>query len=180
LARPGPVHVASHGTLNAWNPLFSRIELVRPRTGANPSNDGRLEVHELLGIVIRSPLVFFSGCETGRARAVTRDPVRGTVDLTLAQAALAAGAANVISTLWRIDDAGAGEFAARFYAHLKGSSVAHAVARAQRELIADTRYASPYYWAGYTWSGAGRAGGGSQEGLSASVSSPIGRSPVTH
>ena len=124
LARQGPVHVASHGTLNAWNPLFSRIELVRPRTGATPSNDGRLEVHELLGLVIRSPLVFFSGCETGRARAVTRDPVRGTVDLTLAQAALAAGAANVISTLWRIDDAGAGEFAARFYAHLKGSSVA--------------------------------------------------------
>ena len=179
LARPVPVHVASHGTLNVWNPLFSRLELVRPRSGAEPMNDGRLEVHELLGLVIRSPLVFFSGCETGRARAVTRDPVRGTVDLTLAQAALAAGAANVISTLWRIDDAGAGEFAARFYAHLGKRPVAEALSRAQRELLADARYASPYYWAGYTLSGEGLVSRGSQNELAISVSGTISPNPVT-
>jgi CHAT domain-containing protein len=175
LSRSVPVHVASHGTLNAWNPLFSRIDLIRPRTDAEPMNDGRLEVHELLGLVVNAPLVFFSGCETGRSRAVTRDPVRGTVDLTLAQAALASGATNVVSTLWRIDDAGAGEFAARFYAQLAQRSITEAVARAQRDLIADDRYASPYYWAAYTLSGEGLSAGGSQEDLTASVSSPIGR-----
>ena len=43
---------------------------------------------------------------------------KGTAELTLAQAFLSAGAANVILTLWRIDDAGAGEFAKAFYSAL--------------------------------------------------------------
>jgi hypothetical protein len=61
------VHVATHGVLNGVNPLFSRIELVRGRS-PSPDNDGRLEVHEVLGLEIHSPLVFLSGCETGLGR----------------------------------------------------------------------------------------------------------------
>ena len=153
LAGSGVVHVATHGILNVNNPMFSRIELSRsPDSG----DDGRLEVHEILGMAIRSPLVFFSGCETGAALEWTDDPVRGTADLTLAQAVLAAGATNVIMTLWRIEDAGAAVFAGRFYRNLGGMPVADAFAAAQREMAADPRYTSPYYWAGYTLSGAGR------------------------
>ena len=148
------VHVATHGVVNARNPVFSRIELARP-SPATLDDDGRLEVHEILGLTIRSPLVFLSGCETGANRGWSDDPVRGTGDLTLAQAVLAAGAPNVITTLWRIDDAGAAEFAARFYRRLQASTVASALAEAQREMAADPRYASPYYWAGYTLSGTG-------------------------
>jgi hypothetical protein len=140
--------------VNARNPVFSRIELARP-SPATLDDDGRLEVHEILGLTIRSPLVFLSGCETGANRGWSDDPVRGTGDLTLAQAVLAAGAPNVITTLWRIDDAGAAEFAARFYRRLQASTVASALAEAQREMAADPRYASPYYWAGYTLSGTG-------------------------
>jgi CHAT domain-containing protein len=170
LASPRVVHVATHGSLNARNPMFSRIELSRPRGGGSVEieNDGRLEVHELIGLVIRSPLVFFSGCETGAGQAWTDDPVRGTADHTLAQAALAAGAGNVVSTLWRIDDAGAAEFARRFYAHLSRGSVSGALAAAQREMAADARYANPYFWAGYTLSGEGRYGE-SQSEAAASV-----------
>jgi len=167
------VHVATHGVVNARNPVFSRIELVRP---ARPSldDDGRLEVHEILGLTIRSPLVFLSGCETGANRGWSDDPVRGTGDLTLAQAVLAAGAPNVITTLWRIDDAGGAEFAARFYGRLQTSTVASALAEAQRETTADARYASPYYWAGYTLSGTGDLRPQSASPLSVSHSSQAG------
>jgi CHAT domain-containing protein len=155
LAKPGVVHVATHGVLNTRNPMFSRIELARSATFSG-DDDGRLEVHELLGLGIRSTLVFLSGCETGAGQEWSDDPVRGAAELTLAQAFLSAGAANVVLTLWRIDDAGAAEFAGRFYRELPRQALAEAVAAAQRSISSDARYASPYYWAGYILSGAER------------------------
>jgi CHAT domain-containing protein len=155
-----PVHVATHGTLNARNPMFSRVDLARPRSRTTRSDDdGRLEVHELIGLVVRSPLVFFSGCETGAEQPWIDDPVRGSAEHTLAQATLSAGASNVISTLWRIDDAAAAEFARRFYGHLSREFVSSALALAQQEMTTHPTYASPYYWAAYTLSGEGRFGG---------------------
>ena len=159
-----PVHVATHAVINARNPMFSRIELARPRV-ASSDDDGRLEVHELLGLTVRSPLVFLSGCETGARYEWMDDPVKGTAELTLAQALLSAGAANVILTLWRIDDAGAGTFAKTFYSGLFRLSAADALADAQRQLSEDARYGNPYYWAGYLLAGAG-----AQDSTSTSVS----------
>jgi CHAT domain-containing protein len=164
------VHVATHGVLNVRNPSFSRLELARPNDATVNDDDGRLEVHEILGLSIRSPLVFLSGCETGANLGWGDDPVRGTGDLTLAQAVLAAGAPNVVMTLWRIDDAGAAEFAGRFYRRLHSTTVAGALADAQRQMANDRRYASPYYWAGYTLSGSGELQV-PQAGPDASVSS---------
>jgi CHAT domain-containing protein/Tfp pilus assembly protein PilF len=167
LVNPGVVHVATHGVLNVRNPMFSRIELARPASFKG-DDDGRLEVHELLGLGIRSSLVFLSGCETGAVQEWTDDPVRGAAELTLAQAFLSAGAANVVVTLWRIDDAGAAAFAGQFYRALQRQSLAEAVAAAQRSMASDSHYASPYYWAGYILSGGGS--GGAQEAVSSSVS----------
>jgi CHAT domain-containing protein len=168
LGSHGIVHVATHGVLNVRNPMFSRIELARSAAFTG-DDDGRLEVHELLGLGIRSELVFLSGCETGAGQEWTDDPVRGAAELTLAQAFLSAGAANVVVTLWRIDDAGAAAFAREFYRALPHESIAGAVASAQQNMATDARYASPYYWAGYILSGAG-LGAGPQEAGASSVS----------
>ncbi|UCC82911.1 MAG: CHAT domain-containing protein [Gemmatimonadota bacterium] len=146
------VHVATHGVLNSRNPMFSRIELRGDATDGRPS-DGRLEVHELLGLKVRSPLVFLSGCETGVGVAWSTEYRRGEDFATLAQAFLYAGAGNVIATLWPVDDAGAGVFAARFYRHLQDAPPVEALARAQRDMMADSTYEAPYYWAAYTLSG---------------------------
>jgi CHAT domain-containing protein len=180
LAAEGPVHVATHGILNTRNPMFSRIELAR--SGSRSSrDDGRLEVHEILGLTIRSPLVFFSGCETGAGQEWSEDPLLGTGDQTLAQAVLAAGAREVISTLWRIDDQGAAAFADLFYRRLSSLGVTDAFATAQRTMSADGRFGNPYYWAGYTLSGSGRTGPESQDPGTASVSPKTGKqlSPIT-
>jgi len=159
LRSQGIVHVASHGTLNSRNPMFARVELAPVSRGSGSSaNDGRLEVHELLGTAVRSHLVFLSGCETSVAQSWLDDDVRGTDYTTLAQALLYAGAENVIGTLWRVDDAGAARFAETFYAPLTRLGLTSALASAQRAMIASPKFAHPYYWAGYILTGAGRFG----------------------
>lgn len=153
LSAGGMVHIASHGSMNPRNPMFSRIELATGK-GA-PDDDGRLEVHELLGLRISAPLVFLSGCETGIGAAGSTPFASGEDYATLAQAFLYAGARNVTATLWRIQDEGAAVFAERFYANLGSLPPAEALAAAQRDLLRSPRYASPYYWAGYQLSGDG-------------------------
>jgi len=152
----GLVHVATHGTMNARNPMFSRIEL-SPGDGPSRSEDGRLEVHEVLGLRITSSLVFLSGCETGLGTAWSTSFDRSEDYATLAQAFLYAGARNVVATLWRVADEGAAALAERFYVSLSSLGAADALAAAQRSMIADKRYGAPYFWAGYQVSGDGTA-----------------------
>jgi CHAT domain-containing protein len=157
LEEAGIVHVATHGILNALNPMFSRIELVpgRARRGDESpwTDDGRLEVHEVLGIRVASGLVFLSGCETGTGTAGATAYDRGNEFATLAQAFLSAGAGAVVATLWRVEDRGAAAFAARFYEALRTGAAPDALAAAQRAMIADPRWSSPYHWAAYRISG---------------------------
>ena len=143
--------------MNAWNPMFSRIEVAtRPNGGS--ANDGRLEVHEVLGLTIRSPLVFLSGCETGLGASWSTSFDRGEDYATLAQAFLYAGARNVVSTLWRVADESAAEFAEYFYDGLGSLQAVDALAAAQRRMLADPRYRAPYFWASYQMSGDGSTG----------------------
>jgi len=160
LAEPQPVHVATHGIMNSRNPMFSRLDVARARAGSDgvvpADDDGRLEVHELLDLTIRSPLVFLSGCETGTGAAWSTSFNRGDDYATLAEAFLFAGARNVVSTLWRIDDRGAAVFASAFYKEAADRSPTEALARAQRAMMSDPEYARPYYWAAYFVTGDGR------------------------
>ena len=161
-----PVHAATHGVLNAHNPLFSRLEFASPSRGG-PSDDGRLEVHEVLDLKISSSLVFLSGCETALGAAGSTGFARGEDFATLAQAFLYAGAENVVATLWRIEDDGAAAFATEFYKQLNRLPPAEALAAAQRTMLHDGSYAAPFYWAAYTLSGS--SGQLAQEGAELSV-----------
>ena len=146
------VHVASHGVLESSNPLFSRVELARGSSASE--NDGRFELHEILGVAVRSPLVFLSGCETEIGPARSSTFAGGDDYATLARAFLYSGARSVIATLWRIDDEGAAEFAGRFYHHLRSAgNPSEALAAAQRDLLGADPYSAPYYWAAYRLAG---------------------------
>ena len=154
LGENGVVHVASHAVMNPRNPMFSRLEL-RPDGDGSGEDDGWLEVHELLGLSIRSPLIFLSGCETGLGTAWSTDFLKGEDYATLARAFLYAGGQNVVATLWRLEDESAAIFAGLFYRALRGGTPADALVQAQRQLMAQPEYASPYYWATYRLTGAG-------------------------
>jgi CHAT domain-containing protein len=141
------VHIASHGLSNARNPMFSRIIVGRAARG--PADDGAIAVHELLGMRIRSPLVFLSGCETALA-AGDGTFGHGTEEESLAAAFLMAGTRSVVATLWRVNDAEAARIATLFYRALnQGLSPEDALAQAQRDEI---RSGSTLTWASYTLS----------------------------
>lgn len=156
LASDAVVHVATHGIMNPRNPMFSRLDLAEG--GGGPADDGRLEVHELLGLSIGARLVFLSGCETGLGSAWSTSFARGDDYATLAQAFLYAGAESVVATLWRINDEGAARFAERFYRVFPGLDPTEALADAQRSLLRHSVYRDPHYWAAYTVAGVGRQG----------------------
>ncbi|HEX5076507.1 MAG TPA: CHAT domain-containing protein [Gemmatimonadaceae bacterium] len=148
------VHIASHGEFNAQNPLFSRMVIGRVAAPDAP-NDGRLEVHEILGLHTTSPLVFLSGCETGLG---TSDGpfAQGIEEGSLAQAFLVAGAGSVVATLWPVDDTEAERVAESFYRHVAaGRSPEDALASAQREAI--RRQTGGFTWGAYAVSGTSRA-----------------------
>jgi len=156
LDRSSLVHVATHGLLNPFNPLFSRIDLApgRGRSGA-ARDDGRLEVHELLGMRIQAGLVYLSGCETGKGAAWRTGFEQGEDFVTLAQAFLYAGAGNVVATLWRVEDPAAALFAGYFYRGLRSGDPVRALAEAQRAMLADPDHGAPYYWAAFQLTGSG-------------------------
>jgi CHAT domain-containing protein len=155
----GIVHIASHATMNLASPLYSRVELAPGPAGAT-GDDGRLEVHELLQLTIRSRLVYLSGCETGLGETWATSYRAGEDYATLGQSLLYAGAGSVVATLWRIEDRAAAALAGRFYHHLQTSTAPEALTRAQRDLLADPRFAKPYYWAGHLLIGSPIAGPG--------------------
>jgi CHAT domain-containing protein len=162
LASGAIVHLAAHGELNARNPMFSWLATA-PGGPGDPAADGRLEVHEILGLTVRSPLVFLSACETGLGTAGSTGFAQGEDFATLARAFLYAGARNVVATLWRVDDQGAATFAAEYYRRLAAEGPVGALVGAQRTMLADPRFGGPYYWAGYTLAGDGRMAGKRQE-----------------
>ena len=148
LNESGVIHVATHGVMNARNPLFSRIELA-PSESSTTGDNGRLETHELLGLRITSRLVFLSGCETGVGEAWSTPFDLGEDYTTLARSFLFAGARNVIASLWRVDDEGAAELARRFYDALRTLPAAEALAQAQVQMLSAGRWRSPYFWAAF-------------------------------
>jgi CHAT domain-containing protein len=143
------VHVASHGTHNSQNPLFSRM-IVGSAQHPTAADDGQLEVHEILGLQTTSRLVFLSGCETGLGSGTESAFEPGSEEGSLAQAFLIAGAQTVVATLWRVDDAESVDLAKVFYRQVRlGASPAEALAIAQRTSIRQPGYS----WAAYTVSG---------------------------
>ncbi|MFN2638080.1 MAG: CHAT domain-containing protein [Gemmatimonadaceae bacterium] len=155
LAAGRPIHIASHGTHNAQNPLFSRMVVGSPKNGAT-EDDGALEVHEILGLSTTSPLVYLSGCETALAGAADNSFKSAADENSLAQAFLIAGARTVVATLWKVDDAAAAAIANGFYHQLQaGAYPQDALAKTQRTALKGGRNLT---WAAYTVSTAGLHG----------------------
>ncbi len=97
-----------------------------------PASDGVLLAAELTGIDLRgTDLVVLSACETASGESLDGEGVMG-----LRRALNAAGATNVVMTLWPVDDAATVEVMEVFYQkYLSGIPAAKAMAETQRELL---------------------------------------------
>jgi CHAT domain-containing protein len=136
------VHIAAHGLFRLDSPNFSHIKLA----------DRQLSAIEVFNLDLSScSLVTLSACETGRAVVGGVDEVIG-----LGRGFLYAGAASLLPTLWKVDDASCAELMEMFYqALLYGQAKATALASAQRAFIARARTSirpyrvHPYFWAAF-------------------------------
>jgi CHAT domain-containing protein len=139
------LHLAGYGVLNQRNPLFSYVQLA-----PGGEYDGRLEVHEVLGLNLAADLVVLSACQTGLGSGALADVPTGDDWVGLTRAFLHAGAGHVVATLWPVDDWGTAALMERFYGAAAASEdPARALALAQRGLIATAATAHPFYWAGF-------------------------------
>jgi CHAT domain-containing protein len=142
------IHLATYGVLNKQNPLFSYVEL------APGTDGGALEVYEVFGLDLSADLVVLSACQTGLASGALGDVPAGDDWIGLTQAFLTAGAAQVIATLWPVEDEASATLMQRFYrAYRIGSDPGPALAAAQRAMLSSPATANPYYWAGFQLTG---------------------------
>ena len=140
------MHFSTHGYFNAKNPLLSGLELE-----ADASNDGLLEVHEILNLSLHAELVTLSACETGLSSGFFNQLPAGDEFVGLTRAFLLAGSHSVLATLWEVDDRSTVEIMEGFYRHLDPSGrtgdQADSLVQVQRELRKSKQYRHPFYWA---------------------------------
>lgn len=145
------VHIASHGLVDLQYPMLSSLLL------ANESGDGPalLRPHDILGLDLQAELVVLSGCETGQGRIIAGDGA-----MSLARPFLIAGAEQVLSSLWKVDDHRTAMFMQRFYQHLLVDKLATVAALQQTQawMHLQPATAHPYFWAGFVLNSAVQTG----------------------
>jgi CHAT domain-containing protein len=125
------------------NPLFSGLELEKDQ-----EDNGRLEVHEILGLRLDADLVTLSACETALGSGQLAEDPAGDDLVGLTRAFLSAGSDAVLATLWEVNDRSTLRLMRRFYRSLPEAGRAASLARAQRFLCrVPGRYRHPYFWA---------------------------------
>jgi CHAT domain-containing protein len=129
-AAPQLLHIATHGYVDALRPRLSALAL--SRDSASSSDGGVFGLLDILDIRLNSRLVVLSACDTSRGRLLPGEGVLGP-----AQAFLQSGAASVLASYWRIDDAATAAFMRSFYKYLlrEHVPVAAALRRAQLEQL---------------------------------------------
>ncbi len=137
------IHLATHGYFNKLNPLLSGLEL-EPGDG----EDGRLEVHEILGLRLQADLVTLSACDTALGSGYFAEVPAGDDFVGLTRAFLFAGSPSVLASLWEVNDRSTLRLMRSFYRHLRKSDKVTALALAQREMYENNgQHVHPYFWA---------------------------------
>lgn len=170
--RPRILHLATHGfflenneqdvggdrrgghnpmAVAAENPLLrSGLALAGFNQRQSGGDDGVLTALEVTGIDLHgTELVVMSACDTGRGDVVNGDGVYG-----LRRAFTLAGARSQVSTLWKVDDGVTKRMMVAYYQNLlQGMGRTEAMRQVQLEMLKDSSYQTPYYWAAFVASG---------------------------
>jgi CHAT domain-containing protein/Tfp pilus assembly protein PilF len=136
------IHLATHGFFNHTNPLFSGVQLE-----ADDENDGRLEVHEVMGLHLKTRLVTLSACDTALGGGDFSEIPAGDEFVGLSRAFLEAGSEAVLASLWKVNDRSTLTMMGQLYQALKTHSGPQALTLAQRAMIGNPLYRHPFYWA---------------------------------
>ena len=130
------IHIASHAHANSPGGMPPQIEFF----------DSTLFLNEIYAMHTNPGLVVLSACETGIGII---DKSEGA--MSLARGFYYAGAKNIITSLWSVDDRSTALLFSDFYKGLSGNDYALALYHAKQNYLknANETTASPYYWAGF-------------------------------
>jgi CHAT domain-containing protein/tetratricopeptide (TPR) repeat protein len=139
---------ATHAVMDDRWPELSGIVL-STLDHRGKSRPGYLALHDIYDLELSADLVVLSACETAVGRAA-----RGEGLLSLARGFLQAGAAQVLASLWRVDDQATARLMERVNQGLLAQDLdpEDALRRAVTAFREDPRNARrghPYYWAGF-------------------------------
>ncbi|MEO0868167.1 MAG: CHAT domain-containing protein [Cyanobacteria bacterium J06642_11] len=141
LADADIIHLATHGLLDERQGLSSAIALT-PISDTNPDNNGLLTAQEVMQLNLKADLVVLSACNTGRGR-ITGDGVVG-----LSRSFLAAGANNLVASLWAVPDEATAMLMTEFYQQLQ-TEPDKAAALRQAMLTTLAEHPEPRDWAAF-------------------------------
>ena len=142
------VHVAAHASVDAIDPLHSKIYLAK---GGELS--GNIEAREVYAMTLDAvSLVTLSACETGLGKVSRGDEIWG-----FTRSFLSAGAPSLVVSLWPVADESTEKLMRRFYSEMSnGTDKRRALQAAQLEVLRDPRFAAPYFWAAFNLVGDSR------------------------
>jgi CHAT domain-containing protein len=136
------LHLATHGFSNTSDGMQSFIAFSDGMVNAE-------NMYENAGF-LKCKLTVLSACQTGVGTMNNDSPIG------LANSFLIAGANNVVSTLWSIDDDASAELMIAFYTFLKeGKSISESLRLAQLQLRKIEKWSSPFFWAAFKLMGTG-------------------------
>jgi CHAT domain-containing protein/tetratricopeptide (TPR) repeat protein len=143
------VHFATHGLLDSIRPELSGIVLSLVDERGNPQ-DGFLQLHEIYQLNLPAELVVLSSCRTGLGKEI-----RGEGMVGLTRGFMYAGAARLVTSLWKVDDEATADLMKRFYTKMlmDGERPAAALRAAQIEMWRQKDWQPPYYWAAFSFQG---------------------------
>ena len=142
------LHIATHGYYDdrenstARDALLSSGLVLAAAPESEVNGPEILTAYEVSNLNLsRTNLVYLSACETAQGKLENGEGVYG-----LKRAFLAAGADNVITSLWRIDDDITQQFVSTFYSYLlAGKRYDAALALTKKEIRA--KHPAPKHWA---------------------------------
>jgi len=143
------IHFATHSVVNEDVASLSSIALSTVDRSGRP-RDGLVMLPDVYDMALNADLVVLSGCQTALGKTI-----RGEGSIGLARGFMYAGVPRVVASLWQVSDLGTAELMKRFYRGMLVDSLTPAAAlrAAQRELAANPRWASPYFWAPFILQG---------------------------
>jgi CHAT domain-containing protein len=143
------LHFATHGLINNQHPELSGVVLSLVDEQGRPQN-GFLRLYDIYNLRLEANLVVLSACQTALGKQIKGE---GLVGIT--RGFMYAGAVQIVSSLWQIDDRATAEFMRRFYEAVlvEGARPAAALRAAQISMWKDKRWERPHYWAAFTLQG---------------------------
>lgn len=143
------LHFATHGLIDSTRPERSSLVLSL-YTPDGKEQDGYLRLADVYNLRLNADLVVLSACQTALGKEM-----RGEGLIGLTRGFMLAGSRRVLASLWSVDDRVTAELMERLYEGMlnEGKSPAAALRQAQRDMLRDEKWKSPYHWAGFSLQG---------------------------